>query len=346
MCNIAGYTGNKNAAPILIEMMRRQQGFSGGYFTGIALVNDGEIAYAKRQGDLDRLISTTDASALEGKCGIIHGRSNGQGGDLFAHPFLGGKGEKPKTAYVANGIGTRDVKRKEASMILAQSLFDEGYNLGLEKSGCGYITLSNGACVHISDVMCQLITRYIYSGVPTQEAMLRGYYDLASEIVGLLIDRSESDKIYFARYNFPMFSAFDDDGCYLSSTPIAFPDTILKIVPIPPMSYGYVTSSSITIFPMRSSPVSVAECDEKEKAELFGQFVDFIKQGKVDFDTLAAFVRRNMPQNDCDCKDHYQLSHAMLFSLYKKGLVAFSEERRPTVLPDCTAPQIMIEWKR
>ena len=35
MCNIAGYIGKKNAAPILFEMMKKQEGFGGGYYTGI-----------------------------------------------------------------------------------------------------------------------------------------------------------------------------------------------------------------------------------------------------------------------------------------------------------------------
>ena len=32
MCNIAGYIGSKDAAPILAKMMQRQEGFGGGYY--------------------------------------------------------------------------------------------------------------------------------------------------------------------------------------------------------------------------------------------------------------------------------------------------------------------------
>ena len=31
MCNIAGYVGTKRAAPILLEMMKKEEGFAGGY---------------------------------------------------------------------------------------------------------------------------------------------------------------------------------------------------------------------------------------------------------------------------------------------------------------------------
>ena len=41
MCNIAGYVGEQSAAPILIEMLRRQQGFDGGVCTGICTLHEG-----------------------------------------------------------------------------------------------------------------------------------------------------------------------------------------------------------------------------------------------------------------------------------------------------------------
>ena len=41
MCNIAGYAGKENAAPKLLEMLRRQQAFDGGACTGIATIYGG-----------------------------------------------------------------------------------------------------------------------------------------------------------------------------------------------------------------------------------------------------------------------------------------------------------------
>ncbi|NLB80278.1 MAG: hypothetical protein GX800_01355, partial [Clostridiaceae bacterium] len=51
MCNIAGYIGNKQAAPILIEMMKREEGFAGGCYTGIATLHQGRLHYTKLTGD-------------------------------------------------------------------------------------------------------------------------------------------------------------------------------------------------------------------------------------------------------------------------------------------------------
>ena len=104
MCNIAGYVGTKPAAPILIDMLRREEGFGGGYYTGIATIHEGKLHYAKLTGDVQRLVDLTEAASLPGTVGIIHGRSNSGGGDEWAHPFIGMRDGVPVQAYAGNGI--------------------------------------------------------------------------------------------------------------------------------------------------------------------------------------------------------------------------------------------------
>ena len=52
MCNIAGYIGQKQATPILIELIKKQEAYAGGYYTGIAVLNDGVLQSAKLTGAL------------------------------------------------------------------------------------------------------------------------------------------------------------------------------------------------------------------------------------------------------------------------------------------------------
>ena len=47
MCNMAGYVGERKAAPILIDMLRAQEALNGGYYTGIATIYEGKIYYRK-----------------------------------------------------------------------------------------------------------------------------------------------------------------------------------------------------------------------------------------------------------------------------------------------------------
>ena len=103
MCNIAGYVGSERAAPILLKMMKEQEGFLGGFYSGLATLHEGKIYYAKLTGDVNRLLSETNAADLPGSIGIIHSRSKSGGGDEWAHPFVGLKNGEAVTAYVANG---------------------------------------------------------------------------------------------------------------------------------------------------------------------------------------------------------------------------------------------------
>ena len=77
MCNLAGYAGNRQAAPILIEMIKKQQYFDGGMSTGIATVHDGKLYTAKVIGDVDVLLKETDALNFPGTIGIMHSRPSG-----------------------------------------------------------------------------------------------------------------------------------------------------------------------------------------------------------------------------------------------------------------------------
>ena len=47
MCNIAGYSGSKQAAPILLEMLRKQQAYDGDVCTGVATIHEGKLHYRK-----------------------------------------------------------------------------------------------------------------------------------------------------------------------------------------------------------------------------------------------------------------------------------------------------------
>lgn len=82
MCNIAGYIGEKEAAPILIEMIRVQEGMNGGFYTGLSVHDGQHLHYRKVQGDLAVLLKETDADRLAGKMGMIHSRTPSGGNGL------------------------------------------------------------------------------------------------------------------------------------------------------------------------------------------------------------------------------------------------------------------------
>src|SRR5690606_23947461 len=126
MCVIAGYIGNKPAAPILLEMLRREEGFAGGYYSGIATLSEDELRFEKVVGDVATLENETAAAKLPGNIGVAHSRTPSGGGREWSHPFVDTSG---RLAYIANGaVGKFDNLPQLAS--LSQELMEAGHEFG------------------------------------------------------------------------------------------------------------------------------------------------------------------------------------------------------------------------
>jgi len=102
MCGIVGYTGNKEAFPILINGLKKLE-YRGYDSAGIALEKDGRIQVYKTEGkvaDLEELVKDKD---LHSHTGIAHTRwaTHGVPNAINAHPHLSASG---KIAIVHNGI--------------------------------------------------------------------------------------------------------------------------------------------------------------------------------------------------------------------------------------------------
>ena len=93
MCGIVGFTGNRPAAPILLEGLARLE-YRGYDSAGLA-VRDGEhpAEVVKAKGRLKELAEKVDGGkALAGSCGIGHTRwaTHGEPSQTNAHPHVSG----------------------------------------------------------------------------------------------------------------------------------------------------------------------------------------------------------------------------------------------------------------
>lgn len=103
MCGIIGYTGGKQAAPVLLKGLERLE-YRGYDSAGIAVINNGNINAIKTAGKISALAEKTDGgSKLTGTTGIGHTRwaTHGAPSDINSHPHLSENGE---FAVVHNGI--------------------------------------------------------------------------------------------------------------------------------------------------------------------------------------------------------------------------------------------------
>ena len=103
MCGIVGYTGPREAGPILIEGLRRLE-YRGYDSAGIALVDDsGDLFVEKRAGKLANLQTAIADRTPHAAIGLAHTRwaTHGRPNDLNAHPHQDCTGE---ITVIHNGI--------------------------------------------------------------------------------------------------------------------------------------------------------------------------------------------------------------------------------------------------
>ncbi len=110
MCGIIGYNGSVNAAPFLIDGLKRLE-YRGYDSAGIAVINSGRIETEKKKGRISVLASALKKrDDMSGTTGIGHTRwaTHGEPSDKNAHPHQSGK-----FAVVHNGIIENHKELKE-----------------------------------------------------------------------------------------------------------------------------------------------------------------------------------------------------------------------------------------
>ena len=103
MCGIVGYTGPRQAGPILLEGLRRLE-YRGYDSAGIALIDEaGDVFVEKRAGKLSNLTAALGDSTPHAGIGMAHTRwaTHGRPNDLNAHPHTDCSGE---ITVIHNGI--------------------------------------------------------------------------------------------------------------------------------------------------------------------------------------------------------------------------------------------------
>ncbi len=341
MCNLAGYIGTERAAPILIDMIRRQEGLNGGYYTGIAtLTEDGRLHYAKVVGDVALLLEETDAINLPGNVGIMHSRTPSGGDREWAHPFVA---SDHSLAYIANGnTGLFDIVGNQNE--LAARLADAGYPfLTRAHDAVGdYPLLSDGSCVHFSEVMCRLIEALIAEGETPALAMRNAYLQFPAEIVGLMIHTSLSASIIASRVNQPLVIGRQSGGWLLASTALAFPDDAVDwMIPMAPSCTAHLSPEGLELHPFEL-PIPVADPIPWSQArERVLELLSSADDAGLPLRALKDGTRALWP--DGRLAQAHMMLYEVLRTLRQVGDVEFTEVRLPGAAKGITAPETRVK---
>jgi len=248
MCNLAGYTGSKRAAPILIDMLRRQQFYDGGVCTGIATIHEGKLYIAKAVGDVDALLETTDALNLPGTIGIAHSRPCGKLVNQ-EHPFTDNSG---RLALALNGT-MRDVDVPEffdEAQRIMQGFLDRGFEIksAIPENG-KYRKLSNGMAHHDTEPYALMTGDMYDSGTDFFEALAKSLSALPADIVTIAIHTDKPDTIAIGRITRPMAVGICGDETYISTTEFGFPENVKfnAVMQAPEGLVSYVRPGKFTV---------------------------------------------------------------------------------------------------
>ncbi len=190
MCGIVGYIGERQAAGILIEGLKRLE-YRGYDSAGIAVITNNGLEVIKKKGKIKNLRSIVPPD-LPGLYGIGHTRwaTHGEVNDINAHPHTDGAN---KIAIVHNGIIENYTTLKEK----------------LEQEGFTFVTETDSEI--IASLIASNYTGCLEKAVRESVVLLKGTYGIAC------IHVDDPGKIVGARNGSPLVLGIGDDEMFLAS---------------------------------------------------------------------------------------------------------------------------------
>jgi glucosamine--fructose-6-phosphate aminotransferase (isomerizing) len=181
MCGIVGYIGPRQAAPIIINGLRRLE-YRGYDSAGIALVQDDCIQVERAVGKLDNLASRLEQAGTElnhkgnTQIGVGHTRwaTHGPPSERNAHPHISMDG---KVAVVHNGIIENFLELKRA----------------MQAEGVVFRSDTD------TEVIVHMVHHYMCAGQPFERAARTTLKQLRGSQAVVLVSADEPDKLIAAR---------------------------------------------------------------------------------------------------------------------------------------------------
>lgn len=195
MCGIVGILGERPAAPLLLDGLRRLE-YRGYDSAGIATLANGHIECRRAEGKLDKLAERLQKEPLPGFVGIGHTRwaTHGRPTEDNAHPHI-----TDKVAVVHNGI-------IENYRELREELEQKQHRFKSETD---------------SETIAHLITDYLNQGMKPQEATAAALKRLEGAFAIGVIFIGHKDLLIGARRGSPLAVGYGDGEMYLGSDALA-----------------------------------------------------------------------------------------------------------------------------
>ncbi len=313
MCGIVGYTGKKQAAPILLDGLAKLE-YRGYDSAGIA-VRDGEAdaEIVKAKGRLKILLEkTADGKAVKGSCGIGHTRwaTHGEPSVENSHPH---HSDDMNVVGVHNGIieSFQDDKAK---------LIRKGYEF--------YSETDTEVLIKYIDYYYKKYKMGPIDAIAKTMVRIRGSYALA------VMFKDYPEEIYVARKDSPMIIGVEDGGAYIASDVPAILKHTRNVYYIGNSEMGRLKNGEVEFYNLDGDIVEkkLTEIEWDADAAEKGGFEHFMmkeiyEQPKTILDTMSSVLKgdkidfSSIDISDDDLKDIDTIHIVACGSAWHAGMV-------------------------
>ena len=277
MCGIVGFTGKRQAAPILLEGLAKLE-YRGYDSAGLAVTNEkGATEVVKAKGRLKALEEKTDCGqAMKGCCGIGHTRwaTHGEPSEENAHPHIS---DDMNIVAVHNGIieNYQEIREK------------------LKKKNYTFYSLTDTeALVKLIDYYYKKYNAGPIDAIAKAMVRIRGSYALA------VMFKDHPGEIYAARKDSPMIIGTENGEAYLASDVPAILKHTRNVYYIGELEMARLSSKGVQFYNIDGEIIEKKSVEIKWDAEAaeksgYAHFMlkEIHEQPKAVADTLASAVK-------------------------------------------------------
>jgi glucosamine--fructose-6-phosphate aminotransferase (isomerizing) len=230
MCGIVGIANGDDAAPVLLEALKRLE-YRGYDSAGLATLVDGHIERRRAAGKLGNLAAALARHPLAGRTGIGHTRwaTHGAPTTENAHPHA-----SARVALVHNGI-------IENFRELRDELLAKGHTFDSETD---------------TEVAVHLVTDYLESGMDPAHAAMAAVKRLTGAYALAMIFEDEESLVIGARKGSPLAVGYGETQSYLGSDAFALAPFTNRITYLEDGDVAVLRGAGVSIFDVEGRPAN------------------------------------------------------------------------------------------
>ena len=225
MCGIVGYIGKREAAPLILESLRKLE-YRGYDSAGIAVLNGGHVTVRRCEGKLKNLSNMLDRDPMAGTVGIGHTRwaTHGRPSETNAHPHRAGD-----VVVVHNGIIENYLELKEQ----------------LIKRGTKFTSETD------TEIVAHLVGEKVTKGMDFLEAVRRSLKEIRGSYALLFLNQRDPRRLVVAKNSTPIVIGRGEGETFIASDIPALLDHTRKVAFLEDGELAEVAIDSLRLYDVK-----------------------------------------------------------------------------------------------